>query len=115
MPADCPTGNQPQTAWNGALGAAPREAHGILGVCCAQAPRLVMVIAPVQNSTLPGPGEGASHHTPEGGEPKTMKVPWRTGRYERREGMSGELQAQQLSAGTQPASVPDVFNENIND
>ena len=71
-----------------------------------------MVIAPVQHSTLPGPGEGAIHHTPEGGKPKTMKVPWR---YERREGMSGELQAQQLSAGTQPASVPDVFNENIND
>ena len=72
---------------------APREAHGILGVCSMQDPHLAMVIAPVQHSTLPGPGKGASHHTPEGGEPKTMKVPWKTDMCDRREGMSVELQA----------------------
>ena len=39
---------------------------------------LAMVTALVQHSTLPEPEKGASHHTPEGGEPKTMKVQWRT-------------------------------------
>lgn len=110
MPADCPTGHPTLSSLDGAPEVRREEAQGSWRSVCAG--------SPPGDGHSPGIAQhpawaekGASHHTPEGGEPKTMKV---------REGQTCEREKGSLwncrpsnSALAQSRPVCLVFNENI--